>query len=148
MNIEPSHISGVDHVGLPSYKSDWSEIQTFWESLGLEVRTSHVDDDSYDHAGAGSRLQFFAGTRLVVSYYTLIEHVSTIQKQRQVIEAVMGAMHFALKTEPPALKAARVHQAFERETHWGMSNTSVFLTGPYGLHVELVTTDPDFHAHD
>jgi len=58
---------------------------------------------------------------------------------------LMRHMHTALVMSSPALAAARAHPTRERETHWGHGNTSVFLTGPYELHLELVTTDPDYH---
>jgi len=142
MSINSGLIRGTHHVGLPSYTKDWEQIRAFWESLGLECRQTEVTDDSYDHAGAGSRLQIFCGaSKLVVSYFT-----TSIQVRY--LPLVMREMHLALEMGPQALAAARAHPHFERETHWGHSKTSVFLIGPYRLNIELVTENPDFHRND
>ncbi|MFA4845329.1 MAG: hypothetical protein WC654_02110 [Patescibacteria group bacterium] len=139
-------IEGVNHVGLPSFFEDWSKIRLFWESLGLKCHDFEVTDERYDHGGAGPRLQVFAGIHLLFSYHGLrpTDGMSKIIMEDR-IEVVCRMMHVALTMSPPGLESMRIHRAFERETHWGHSLTSVFLTGPYGLHIELVTTDPAYH---
>lgn len=134
-----SAVRAVHHLCLPSHGCDWQKTRQFWESLGLICRVQEIKDPSYDHAGAGLRLQVFAGHhQLVVSYFQ-------INLPHYMIVRVLSYTHLALELAPPALASARAHPAFERETHWGHSNTSVFLRGPQGLHVELVTTNPEFH---
>jgi len=137
MSFEPGHILMAHHVGLPSCKEDWSDIAEFWESLGLVCRFPQVENDEYDHAGAGPRLQVFAGEQLIVSYYVF--------KGRRLLPRSLHRQHLGLLMAPQALHRARVHPSFERETHWDHSKTSVFLTGPYGMFIELVTVDPDYH---
>ena len=139
-------IEGVNHVGLPSFYEDWPKIRDFWASLGLQCRDFEVIDDRYDHGGAGPRLQVFAGMRLLVSYHAL-EPMDGPAKiiMENIIYRVCRKMHVALSMTPPSLEEVRKHHAFERETHWGHGLTSVFLPGPYGLHVEMVATDPEYH---
>ena len=146
MSIEPGSIRSTHHVGLPSFARDWPKIRTFWESLGLECREYTVTKDDYDHAGAGLRLQVFAGSQLLISYHdTSLTDPGVEMILENAIDRTLRRTHVAFAMSPLALNAARGHESFERETHWGHSNTSVFLTGPYGIHVELVTTDPDYH---
>ncbi len=139
-------IEDVNHVGLPSFHEDWPKIREFWESLGLVCRDFEVIDEKYDHGGAGPRLQVFAGARLLISYHGK-PHMDGTAKiiSENILEQVCREMHVALTMTPPGLETVRKHPRFERETHWGHSLTSVFITGPYGLHVEFVTNNPDFH---
>ena len=141
MSIPNDSIRSAHHVGLYSWVKDWPRLRAFWESLGFTCRIHSVTDASYDHAGAGERLQVFAGAQLIVSYYA----IQSNPVKDYFYDCAMGMIHIGLSLAPAALEAARCHPAFERETHWGYSNVSVFLTGPYGLHVECVTHDPDFH---
>ncbi|NQV90604.1 hypothetical protein HQ487_04360 [Candidatus Uhrbacteria bacterium] len=132
-------IRAVDHVGFPSHHDDWIEIQAFWESLEMTCSIKEIEDEDYDHAGKGPRLQVFSGAQLLVSYFITNLPAGSIRRS-------MRSQHLGLTMCPPALDAVRTHPNFDRETPWGMSNTSIFLRGPYGLHVELVTTDPGYHA--
>ncbi len=143
-NIPSGFIRRIHHVGLPSNKADWEELKAFWVSLGLLCRIFEVNDPEYDHAGAGSRLQVFAGNQLLVSYYhkNMTFDIGLGSGPIQIVHD-QSSQHLALQMEPPALDRVREHPAFERETDWGMGNTSAFLRGPYGLHIELVINAAD-----
>jgi hypothetical protein len=134
-----NHVRSLGHVGLPSRRKDWGDIRSFWEGLGYTCEIKEVTSDNYDQAGAGPRLQVRRGGELVISYYCL-----RFFRRLQLV-LFYRMMHISIKLEPAGLKCARDDVRFDHETHWGHSRTSVFITGPYWLCVELETRNPDFH---
>ncbi len=143
-------IRRMHHVGLPMCRIDWKEIQTFWESIGLRCVEHSVERADYDHAGAGARLQVMSGYQLLVSYLPAYERRSLASflpgfARRFLLQLLMRSMHIAVDVDADMLVRLREHAAFERDTHWGHGLVSVFLAGPYGLHVECVSHDPAFH---
>jgi hypothetical protein len=129
-------IRGMHHAGLPSHKGRWPEVRAFWEGLGLECRLRPVPDPHHDHAGAGARLQVYAGQDLLISYFDV---------GKKVVDPHMRVFHLALSIDPRALDMVRQHKRFVHETHWGRSFTSVFLRGPFSLRLELIAEDTAFH---
>lgn len=157
MSFEIGDVGHPHHVTLPSSRADWQAMIVFWEGLGYTCSTKTIQDPAYDHVGTAARLQVRSGTRLIVSFYD----VSSLWWARlarfirfytfgwiDLFSTVQSSMHVAIEIRPPALEAARAHPAFDRETHWGHGNTSVFLRAPNGLYVELVTHNPDFHLDE
>jgi hypothetical protein len=142
MSIPAGFIRKLHHACFPSSQDHWLRIQQFWESLGLDIRERPIEDEDYDHAAPGNRLQVCANGQVLVSYYVLFGVVEDM------LHTQMRRQHLALSMAAPGLETARIHPKFERETHWGHGRTSVFLRGPYGLHVELVTVDPGYHDNN
>ncbi len=131
-----SAIQGIDHVGLPSQRSQWGALRVYWMERGLDVWEIQVKDDNYDDHGQGPRLHVGHRPNVMLSYF-----IGT------------GPGHVAFKLAPDQIDWARESDRLVRETHWGHSQTSVFHGAPdtFPAHpgVELATQDPAFHRdHD